>query len=236
MFQWIHRSCLATALAALAAMLLAPAAVQASPIELGSFHVLNATQPLSFTNNAGTSGTLTAINVPVIFNFTDQSGLSTADHSATLTINPAGTAPTTTPEIVNGSSLDQPINPLRFSIIENGTGKNLLSMSPTGGDLVGLSGAVDASLSGTHTAVFSSDFGTFSPSTSQSFNLALATINPALSVGPGGFSNSFVANVNGQFSVDSTAFTPVPEPATAGLLGLGLLWQMAFARQGKRRS
>lgn len=236
MFQLFHRSCLGTALAALAAVLLSAPGAQAAPIELGSFHVLNANQPLSFTNNAGTSGTLTATNVAVIFNYTVQSGLATTDHSATLTINPPGTLPTTTPETVSGNSLDQPINPLTFSIIENGTGKNLLSMSPAGSDLLGLNGTVDASLSGMHTGVFSSDFGTFSGSASESFNFGLATISPALSTGPGGFLNSFVANLNGQFSVDSTGFTPVPEPASAGLLGLALLSQMAFVRQRKRRS
>jgi hypothetical protein len=220
---------------ALAATVLAAAAAQAAPIELGSFHLLNASQSLSFTNNGGVSASLSAISVPVIFNFTTQSGLSTADHSALLTINPVGTLPTTVPAVAAGSLLDQPINPLRFSIIETGTGKNLLSMSSTGGDITGLSGAVNADLSGTHTAVYSSDFGTFSASTAESFNFGVATMSAALSAGPGGFLNSFIANLNGQFSVDSTGFIPTPEPASVVLFGMGLFACAAFIRRSERR-
>jgi hypothetical protein len=64
-------------IAAVVAMLLVAAASQAAPIGLGNFHLINATQPLNFTNNAVISGSLSAISVPVVFNFTTQSGLST---------------------------------------------------------------------------------------------------------------------------------------------------------------
>ena len=224
LFQILQQTSKALRIAAVvAATLVFASAAQAAPIQLGSFHLLNATQPLSFTNNAGISGSLSAISVPVVFNFTTQSGLSTVDRPAILTINPAGTTATTTPAIAAGSLLDQPINPLTFSIIETGTGKNLLTMSSTGGDLVGLNGAVNSSLSGTHTGVYSSDYGTFSASTTESFNVGVGTMSAPLAAGPGGFLNSFTANINGQFSVDSSGFIPVPEPATAVLFGMGLL-------------
>ena len=210
---------------------------RAAPIEFGDFHLVNATQPLSFTNNGGTSGTLQALNVPVVFNFTVQSGLPTVDHAATLTINPPGTLPTTLAAIVSGTLLDQPIHPLNLSITENGTGKNLLTMISTGGDLVGFNLGVTGSVSGMNTSVYTSDFGTFNSPVSQSYNLGLATLNVPLSVGPGGFLNSFAANVNGQFSVDSGGFTPkIPEPATAALFGMGALAVAALAASKRRRA
>jgi hypothetical protein len=173
----------------------------------------------------------------VIFNFTAQSGLSTADRSAILTINPPGTLPTLLPAIVGGSLLDQPIHPTNFSIIESGTGKNLLTMLSTNGDLVGLNGSSNASLSGAATNVFSTDFGTFGTSSSENFNFGLATTSVPLSAGPGGFLNSFISNVNGQFSVDSAGFTPnVPEPASAALFGIGLLIIAGLARRKTGRT
>ena len=194
-------------------------AAHATPIQFADFHLVNANQPLSFTNNGGASATLQAISVPVIFNFTTQSGLPTVDHTATLTINPPGT-PSTVPAIVAGSLVDQPIRPANLSIIETGTGKNLLTMLSTGGDLVGFLGGVTASLSGMNTSAYSSDFATFNSPISESFNLGLATLSPSLSVGPGGFLNSFIANVNGQFTVDSGGITPkLPEPASVVLFG-----------------
>src|SRR5438046_1805939 len=77
--------------AALLASLWVASSALATPIEFGNFHLINASQPLSFTNNGGISATLQALNVPVVFNFTVQSGLSTVDRAATLTINPPPT-------------------------------------------------------------------------------------------------------------------------------------------------
>ena len=222
------------AVAFLVSMLVGTAA-RAAPIQFADFHLVNATQPLTFTNNGGVSATLQAISVPVVFNFTTQSGLPTTDHAATLTISPL---PTTLPAIVAGTLLDQPIHPsLDLSITESGTGKNLLTMISTGGDLVGFSGGVTGSVSGMNSSVYSSDFGTFNSPVSESYNLGLATLSVPLSVGPGGFLNSFAANVNGQFSVDSGGFTPkLPEPATAALFGMGALAVAALAASKRRRA
>ncbi len=215
-------------------LMLVGTVARAAPIEFGDFHLVNATQPLTFTNNGGVSATLQATSVPVVFNFTVQSGLPTVDHAATLTISPL---PTTLPAIVAGTLLDQPIHPLDLSITENGTGKNLLTMISTGGDLVGFSAGVTGSVSGMNTSVYSSDFGSFNSPASQSFNLGLATLSVPLSVGPGGFLNNFAANVNGQFSVDSGGFTPkLPEPATAALFGMGGLAVAALAASKRRRA
>jgi hypothetical protein len=223
--------------AAVVASLMIGTVAQAALFQFGNFHLINANQPLTFTNNAPTaSATLQAISVPVVFNFTTQSGLPTLDRNATLTINPIGTLPTTLPAVVAGALLDQPINPLTFSIIENGTSKNLLTMSVTSGDLVGLSGSVSGSLGGTKTNVFTSDYATFSSSASEAFNLGLGTVNPPLSVAANGFLNSFVANVNGQFSADTAGFTPkVPEPASAALASVGILSVTVVTALKRRR-
>jgi hypothetical protein len=211
-------SAVVRASAVLVALLIGSAA-QATPFQFAGFHLINASQPLSFTNNGGTSGTLSALSVPVVFNFTTQSGLPTTDRNATLTINPVGTNPTVTPAIFPGSLVDQPINPLTFSIIENGTGKNLLSMQATSADLIGLVGSFNGSISATKTNIFTSDYTAFTPSATESFNLGLGTLSQPLAAGAGGFLSNFLANVNGQFSTDSL----VPEPASVALLGIGVL-------------
>src|SRR5260221_14690281 len=96
-----HQYSLATALrgaVGLLACLWAASSALAAPIELGNIHLVNANQPLSFTNNV-VSASLQALGVPVVFNFTAQSGLSTVDRPATLTINPP---PSVSPAIVTG--------------------------------------------------------------------------------------------------------------------------------------
>jgi len=215
------------------ACLLTGSAAQGAPIEFANFHLLNSNQPLSFTNNGGVSATLQALSVPIVFNYTVQSGLPTTDHPAILTINPPAIV---TPAIAAGSLIDQPIHPLSYSIIETGTGKNLLTMSSANAELVGLAGALSASVSGNANGVYSSTFAAFAPSASESFNLGLATVSPSLSVGPGGFLNSFNSNIIGQFSVDSTGFTPnVPEPSTIALVATGLVLIPVWKRRKRGR-
>jgi hypothetical protein len=225
MLKLADKPLLAAALRCAAALLgsvITGSAAQATPIEFADFHLLNANQSLSFTNNGGTSASITAASVPVIFDFTAQSGLSTADHNGILTIS---NTPTTTPasSFDGGLILDQPISVLTtLSIIENGTGKDLLTMSFTG-NLVGESGSPDASLLGAESSgqivAFSSSFATFSGS-SESYNLGLDTISPSLSLGAGGFLSSFAANIDGQFTA---GITPIPEPSSAILFAIGLL-------------
>jgi hypothetical protein len=186
------------------------------------FTELTGTRPFSFTNNGGTSGTISATSVPVTFNFTTPTGLPTTDRPATLTISTAGGPSTTTPA-TSGTNDDQPINILTtLTITENSTGNKLLGMSFTG-DILGKSSSPSAQLSGAdttgQTVTFTSDFLNFT-APGNSYAVSLASMNPALSIGPGGFLNSFLADLNGQFSGNAAA---VPEPATVGLLGLAPL-------------
>jgi len=203
------------------------AVIQAAPFEFADVNLLNANSPFIFTNNGGTSGSISILSAPVTFNFTSQSGLSTVDHQATMTLQissafPPGTPSTFTPGSLFGPVIDQPIpNLMSLSITEIGTGANLLTMLFTG-DIVGRNGTPNASLSGadnTGQAVqFSSAFGSFLQP-GNSFVLGLGTVSPVFTLGPGGFVNSFSSNVNGQFTAN---FSTVPEPASSVLFGLGI--------------
>jgi PEP-CTERM motif len=203
------------------------AVIQAAPFEFADVNLLNANLPFTFTNNGGTSGTVSILSAPVTFNFTTQSGLSTVDHQATLTLQissafPPGTPSTFTPGSQFGPVIDQPLpNLMSLSITEVGTGANLLTMLFTG-DIVGRAGTPNGNLSGadnTGQAVqFSSAFGSFLQP-GNSFVLGLGTITPGLTLGPGNFLNSFTSNINGQFTAN---FSTVPEPAATVLFGLGI--------------
>jgi len=201
----------------------------AASVEFADFNAPNANQPFHFTNN-GASGTISA-SATVSFNFTAASGMSTVDRPATLTIS--GT--TFTPAVpLPGSFVDQRISgPATLSLTEIGTGKNLLTLAFTG-DLVGRLGSPSASLSGADTSgdtvTYTSDFLTFMQP-GNSYNLGLANITPILSIGPGNFLNTFIANVNGQFTGMVQA---VPAPTSVAMLGTGLVAAAVLATQRKR--
>jgi hypothetical protein len=208
--------------------------LKADPFEFADVNLVDANTPFSFTNNGGTSGTISMLSAPVTFNFTTQSGLSTTDHQATMTIQisssfPPGTPSTFTPGSSFGSILDQPIpNLMTMSIIENGTGLNLLTMQFTG-DIIGRANTPNGSLSGadnTGQAVqFSSSLGNFMQP-GNSFVFGLGTITPSLSLGSGNFLASFTSNINGQFTGNFTS--AVPEPAASVLFGLGVAGAALF--------
>ena len=207
------------------------APASAASVEFADFNAPGLNQPFNFTNNGGTSGTISVSSAPVTFNFTAATGLSTADRQAILTI----TGTTFTPAIaLGGGFLDQRISgPASLSLIEVGTGKNLLSYSFTG-DIVGKAGSPNASLSGADTTgdtvTFTSDFLTFMQP-GNSYNLSLAGVSPTLSLGPGSVLNTFAANVNGQFLAMLVA---VPAPSSVAMLGTGLVAAVVLATQRKR--
>jgi hypothetical protein len=184
------------------------------------FTDLSGTRPFSFTNNS-TSATIatsvgTSSSIPVTFDFTTPTGLSTAPRAAMLTI----TGSTSTPASNPGGNVDQPITTATLSITENSTGKNLLSMTFTG-ILAGIASSPNAQLSGadtnSQTVTFTSDYLTFTPP-GNSYALSLAAVTPALSIGPGSFLGSFQADITGQFTGNA-----VPEPVSMGLLALAPL-------------
>jgi hypothetical protein len=208
-------------------VLLGRGRVEAAPFQFAQFHSPSLTQAFSFTNNT-TSASIDALNVPVIFNFTAGTGLSTADHPAFLNISPVGTSSTTLPAITAASLVDQPLNnmdKLTLTSGMNGTGSDYLTMTFTG-DIAGFLGGPVASLLGADNnpsnlkvVNYMSDFGTFVPATGgNSYNLAMQDISPPLVIGAGNFLGSSVSNVAGQFSGNF-----VPEPASAVLLGIGAI-------------
>ena len=184
-----------------------------------TFNEVSGTKPFTYLNNGGTSASLSYnASVPVSFNFTGPTGLSTADRAATLTIT---TNNSFTPAATIGSLIDQAVSPaVTLHITENGTGKNLLSMTFTG-DLEGPAGGVNAQITGADTnaktVTFTSDFMTFA-TPGNSYGLSLAAMSTTLSIGPGGFLNSFIADIGGTFSANATQ---VPEPAALGAIAVG---------------
>ena len=189
-------------------------AAQGAAYNFAVFTDLSGTRPFSFTNNS-TNATISTSpsSIPVTFDFTTPTGLSTAPRAATLTI----TGSTSTPASNPGGNVDQPITSATLNIIENSTGKNLLSMTFTG-ILAGIAGSPNAQLSGadtnSQTVTFSSDYLTFTPP-GNSYALSLAAVTPALSVGPGSFLSSFQADITGQFTGNA-----VPEPVSLALFAL----------------
>ena len=191
-------------------------AARGAPYNFAVFTDLSGTRPFSFTNNGGVSATISTGSIPVTFDFTTPTGLSTAPRAATLTLTGSSTLPASNP----GGNVDQPITSATLSITENGTGKNLLSMTFTG-ILAGIASGPNAQLSGadtnSQTVTFTSDYLTFTPP-GNSYALSLAAVTPALSIGPGGFLGSFQADITGQFTGNA-----VPEPVSLSLFALAPL-------------
>ena len=157
-------SCKHTLLIGLGAVLGMAGSAGAAAFNFATFNEVSGARPFTFTNIT-TGGTLSYnSSVPVLFDFTAPTGLSTADRPATLTISATANSPAT----LSGGILDQPIAgavaPDVLTIVENSTGKTLLHMAFSG-DLIGKNSDVSALLSGNdalgNTVTFSSDYLTF---------------------------------------------------------------------------
>jgi hypothetical protein len=219
--------------------LLAAGPVHAAPITFANFNETVSNTPFAFTNNGGTSGTISYNSAtPITFNFTAPTGLSTADRTATLSIS-AGPS-TFTPGFPLGAGvLDQPIsNLVTLKITEVGgpnPGANLLTMMFTG-DITGRAGGSIASLQGAdntgQVVIFSSDLLTFAQP-GNSYILGLSQITPGLSLGAGNFLNSFLANINGQFSANIIA--GVPAPTSVAMFGTGIVAASVLTLRQRKR-
>jgi hypothetical protein len=233
---------------ALAAALCASAPVQASSVDFAHFNLATCTSA-TVTRTQDTDTYSWATSADVTFNFvTSSTGLSSANHTATLTLT--GT--------LNGSStgspnFDQPLGTTgtlaSMVFTEVGTGKDLLTVSFTGHITGALGGNVGQFVASTLTAQGNPDtvkyhsdflqFGSFDSGsggtnpgiTGASFLIGLPNVSPAFT-SKGGVLNIFswnadgVAGSNGFFVnsdvSDPFALTPVPGPASVVMLGWGL--------------
>jgi len=215
------------ALVALAAV--GPAPAMAAALQFATFSQTTG-NPFQFTNNGGSSGSISGV-AQVKFNFTALAGQNTADRDATVTFT--GTA--VTPAVSGAGLAVQPINGANtIKIIENSTGLNLLTVVYNG-SISGFLGSSNASLSSDtatgNIIAYYSDYLTLFNGNPASFLVGLPTVTPPLSIGPGGFLNSFTSNALGSFS---GTFNAVPAPTSMAMFGTGIVATLALAKRRKR--
>ena len=206
----------------------APARAQA----FADFNDISTGASFAATNNGGTSLALNGTAEPVSFNYDSSNAAiysQIATHYPTLLGTQAATvaytALTTAPATTSGGSVTQSFNGpmiIQFLLKTPVSGKSDLltaTISP-GVQLMGSTGAGSAALLGSSagsppvTISFTSDFFNAGAPITESLSVALSGLSVPLSVGPGGFVNSFTASQNGSFS----AFYAVPVPASLVML------------------
>lgn len=224
----LSRRWMLASLAVLSILSAAPA--KAAGVQFATFSQTVGT-PFNFVNNATFGALSFSVAAQTKFNFTAATGLDISDRDATIVMSGSTNAAATNA----GGFLIQPINGAvnSISIIENSTGKNLLTMTFTGA-ITGQSGSSNASLGGDtasgNTVVYSSDYLSFS-GTPASYLISLPTVTPALSI-TGNFLTSFVSNAQGSFSGTISA---VPAPTSAALFGTGMVATAVLSRRRRKR-
>lgn len=215
-------------IAAFALGLGAPA--RAGFAQFASFTTASGT-PFNFTNLV-TSGVLGNGANAVNFQFDPATGLSQLGYTATVSFGGGTNAPAT----LVGGMIDQPLNlndTITFTDLNSG--KILLSAVFTG-DITGASGSLSPTLGSTsaaNTLVYSSQFLPSSFFSNPSGFTITLPASSGLSIGPGGFINSFASfTASGQFSTTFTlAAAPVPEPSSLAMGGVAGAIGLVLARR-----
>ncbi len=206
--------------------------LQAQTITFAQFIQRNGTQDFVFSNNTTSASFQTIPNgSPVFFTYQNIANLPAelqGPQSARIYI----TANTTTPAFQAAGDPPRDIQPFNetFTIqiirdvpAQSGTGtqRNLLTavITPDGTTRSSLAGddlsdaiAYTAS-SARQTVVYSSSFLGFLPTSQNNLGLSFSSVFPLLSIGSGGFLNSFTAAGTGTFASNNA---PVYNPPTAG--------------------
>jgi hypothetical protein len=220
------------------------AAVGSVTASAGTFLQVNenvANTPYVFTNNGGTSISLSVINETVDYKFFVPNALGTGFRTGTFNF----TASSTTPAVCatcpaagapiteqgwqgTGTLFDNVTSQIVFTFSFGPTGSaSLNNLQDSGGLSDAASGLLDPEVT------FSSTVIDFSVSTSRSFGFAFSGANPNFGLGAGNFPSNAVADAVDTFSADPLPSSP--EPASMALLGsaligLGMIGRKRFAR------
>lgn len=211
--------------------------LQAQTVTFAQFIQRNGSNDFVFSNN-GTNATFQTIagGTPIIFTYQNITGLPLelqGPQNARLFV----TASTTTPAIqapgdpvrdIQRFSGTFTIEIIRDTLCNCGTGtqRNLLTVvvSPDGttqSSLAGddLSDAIAYTASDARqTVTYTSSFLGFAPTSIDNLGLSFSSVFPLVSIGPGGFLNSFTAAGTGTFA---TTPPPVYNPPTAAGVTIG---------------
>ncbi len=210
---------------------------QAQLVTFAQFFEKNGTNDFVFTNNGGASGTFGTISggVPVDFKYfliPDLDPSLVGFQDAHVFMNAVTTAAATT----NGTTATQTFNTVCTIQIRRdtpapigvGTGarRNLLtvtfSTSSSSPRITGEDGGLGAAFSATtpdNAIIYTSDFLTFPNSTQRNWGLTFSSLTPALTIGAGGFLNSFAAAGTGTFSANPAPLAGGPTAAAVNISG-----------------
>jgi len=211
--------------------------LQAQTITFAQFIQRNGTNDFAFTN-LGTSATFETIpnGTPVIFLYQNIANLP-ADLQGPQNARVYVTASTATPAFQAAGDPPRDVQPfsgtftiqiIRDTPASGGTGsqRNLLTavITPDGTTQSSLAGD-DLSDAAAYTAsdlrqtvVYSSDFLGFLPTSQDNLGLTFSSVTPLLSIGAGGFLNSFTAAGTGTFASNNP---PVYNPPTSAGVSVG---------------